>query len=61
MSDAIIGICVGIVIVFFVSPYFSLWNLWDLSGIADSLVKIHTELHEISKQLKRMDEKEKEK
>ena len=56
MSDVILGICAGIVITFFVSPYFSLWRL---NGIANSLENIETELHEISKQLKRIAEKEK--
>lgn len=56
MSDVILGICAGIVVTFFVSPYFSLWSL---NGIANSLESIDTELHGISNQLKRIAEKEK--
>lgn len=56
MMEAILGIFLGILIVIVVSPYFELWNL---HLIADSLEKIDTKLNEISKQLKRIAEKEK--
>lgn len=56
MKEAILGICLGVLIVIVVSPYFELWNL---HAIADSLEKIDTELHEVSKLLKRIAEKEK--
>lgn len=55
MSDVFLGICAGVLILLFISPYLSLWNL---RGIADNLDRIDTELHEISKQLKRINETE---
>ena len=55
MSDVFLGIFASVLILLFISPYLSLWNL---RGIADNLDKIDTELQEISKQLKRIDETE---
>ena len=58
MKEAIWGICIGILIVVVVSPYFELWNL---HLIANSLESIDAKLQEISKQLNRIAEKEDEK
>ena len=55
MKEAILGICIGILIVIVISPYFELWNL---HLIANSLESIDMKLQEISKQLKRIAEKE---
>ena len=44
MKEAILGIAIGILICFVVSPYFALWNLRYLSGIESALQDIRNEL-----------------
>lgn len=41
MKEVIVGLGIGLVISFLLSPYFSLWNLW---GIHDELRKIREQL-----------------
>lgn len=44
MKEAILGIAIGILVCFVISPYFALWNLSHLSGIESALQDIRNEL-----------------
>lgn len=44
MKVAILGISIGLLVCFVVSPYFALWNLSHLSGIESALQDIRNEL-----------------
>lgn len=46
MIDIIIGIVVGLMVVLFLSPYMSLWNL---NGINDELRKIREQLEKMER------------
>ena len=51
MKDAIIGIGLGLLIAFFLMPYFSLGNLTNLYGIKEELQEIKKELEKLNEWL----------
>ena len=53
MNEAIVGIIVGIVIIAFLWPYFSLCDLNHLSGIEKELREIKKEMEKINEGLRK--------
>ena len=52
MKEIISGIILGLLVVFFISPYFSLWDLKDLSSIVSELRDIKKEMEKLNEGLR---------
>lgn len=53
MKDIITIIFIGLIIVLFLSPYFSLWDLNNLCGIKDELGEIKKELEKLNEGIRK--------
>ena len=53
MNEVILAIIIGVVIVAFLLPYFSLYDLNNLSGIRDELREIKKEMEKINEGLRK--------
>lgn len=53
MNEAILGIIIGVIVIAFLLPYFSLYDLNNLSDIRDELRGIKKEMEKINEGLRK--------